>query len=534
MEIGHFTDFRFVMPLVIACSLSSDRRRRCCQAASVKLAKSSQSSKLAKSRLVRVDNGNEGVSVQSPLVPHSLPLFDAEDRLMRFRWSPLVLFLSVAIAAQAAAQQDAIHWHHDLESAKSMAKESGRLVLIHFWTPTCGPCAALEQNVFNQPGVASAIERVYVPVKLNADENTATAQWYQINRVPMDVVISPDGQLVGKLVSPPTAAAYVAEVTGLANKYASRTGQAYAAAAAAAPVQPQINAAYANLQLSPTTSAPHTPGTPAAATDLNRGRNALGANGVGSTSLAATTKTQSSYGPQTITNSAATAAAAPPTSYSQSSAAAPPTSLVQAPAAAAPAQVANTYIAPSTTPAPAPQTPMPPVVPIPATSVVASQYPPVAAPQTPILQSSGSAASAAQPLAGGSPDLSKLPAGSPPLGFEGYCPVTMRNGWKWVAGNPQWGIVHRGRTYWFAGPEEQKQFWTDPDRYTPALSGMDPVLAMDHQQQIPGKREHSLDYDGLFYMVASEATLQQFTANPQRYAASVRQAMGIPRGRLVR
>jgi YHS domain-containing protein len=63
---------------------------------------------------------------------------------------------------------------------------------------------------------------------------------------------------------------------------------------------------------------------------------------------------------------------------------------------------------------------------------------------------------------------------------------------------------------------------------------MDPVLAVDHQQQVAGKREHSLDYDNLFYMFSSEATLQQFTANPQRYAVSVRQAMGIPRGRLVR
>jgi YHS domain-containing protein len=155
----------------------------------------------------------------------------------------------------------------------------------------------------------------------------------------------------------------------------------------------------------------------------------------------------------------------------------------------------------------------------------------------PLVASAGVAAAAptaASAVSPGAPDPSKLPPGSPPLGFEGYCPVSMRNSWKWVVGNPQWGIVHRGRTYWFAGPEEQKQFWTDPDRYTPALSGMDPVLAVDHQQQVPGKREHSLDFDGLFYMFASEATLQQFTANPQRYSAGVRQAMGIPRGRLVR
>jgi protein disulfide-isomerase len=131
-------------------------------------------------------------------------------------------------------------------------------------------------------------------------------------------------------------------------------------------------------------------------------------------------------------------------------------------------------------------------------------------------------------------DGRQLPPGAAPLGFDGFCPVSMRNHWKWVPGDPRWGIMHRGRTYWFASQEEQQQFWADPDRYSPALSGMDPVLAIDHQQQVPGKREHSIDYDGLFYMFSSEATLAQFTANPERYAVSVRQAMGIPRGRLVR
>jgi protein disulfide-isomerase len=110
----------------------------------------------------------------------------------------------------------------------------------------------------------------------------------------------------------------------------------------------------------------------------------------------------------------------------------------------------------------------------------------------------------------------------------------MRAHWKWVPGDPRWGVIHLGRTYWFAGPGEQQQFLADPHLYSPALSGMDPVIAIDHRQQVPGKREHSLDYDNLFFMFASEATLQQFAANPLRYATSVRQSMGIPRGRLVR
>jgi YHS domain-containing protein len=51
---------------------------------------------------------------------------------------------------------------------------------------------------------------------------------------------------------------------------------------------------------------------------------------------------------------------------------------------------------------------------------------------------------------------------------------------------------------------------------------------------VSGVREHSLDYDGQFYVFSSEATLQQFTANPERYAAGVRQAMGLKPGQSVR
>ena len=122
----------------------------------------------------------------------------------------------------------------------------------------------------------------------------------------------------------------------------------------------------------------------------------------------------------------------------------------------------------------------------------------------------------------------KLPAGAPPLGFDGYCPVSMRRNWKWTPGDPKYGAIHRGRTYWFAGPQEQQEFLARPDYYGPALSGVDPVLAIDHHQSVPGVRDHSLDYDGQFYLFSSEATLQQFTSNPERYASGVRQAMGLP------
>ncbi len=457
---------------------------------------------------------------------------------MRHHWSPLIVVLSALLAVPAwAQQQEAVHWHNDLESAKVVAKETRRLVLVHFWTPSCGPCMALNQNVFSQPGVANALETQFVPVKLNADENSATATWYGITRVPTDVIVSPDGQIVAKLISPPTPAAYVAELTAAAGKYTAKSGQTFAKAAAAAPAPSQLNSAYAKLQVAPESSlgfAAQQQAAPAPnSVPLNSGQlsNPFTAKQERlALATPAVTTNPPATAPQMVTNPAANAAVMPSASPLAAAPAAP---------ASVPSQIGNPYAASIRPSQSAPQQPVSPLISPTQTTPIGYDNQPLqagvpGAPFVPPALPAAANAPSRTAIAGAAPDPRQLPPGAPSLGFDGYCPVSMRNSWRWVPGDPRWGVVHRGHTYWFAGPEEQKQFWTDPDRYTPALSGMDPVLAIDHQQQVPGKREHSLDYDGLFYMFASEATLQQFTANPQRYSAGVRQAMGIPRGRLVR
>lgn len=152
------------------------------------------------------------------------------------RHRPIVaLSLWLLLVLPAAAQQEGMHWQTDLESAKTQAAQTGRLVVIHFWKNDCPPCLALEQNVFIQPGVSAAIESQFVPVKLNADENPATAVAFGITRVPTDIVITPDGQVVGKHISPQTPAGYVSELSRIATQHATRAGQSFAAAAERAP-----------------------------------------------------------------------------------------------------------------------------------------------------------------------------------------------------------------------------------------------------------------------------------------------------------
>ena len=97
-------------------------------------------------------------------------------------------------------------------------------------------------------------------------------------------------------------------------------------------------------------------------------------------------------------------------------------------------------------------------------------------------------------------------AGNPPLGLDGCCPVSLVEKQQWVAGDRRWGVNHRGRLYFFAGPEEQRRFFADPDRYAPVVSGNDIVLASEGQV-VPGKtRIRRVLTEDRVYLFSSEAT----------------------------
>lgn len=166
----------------------------------------------------------------------------------------------------------------------------------------------------------------------------------------------------------------------------------------------------------------------------------------------------------------------------------------------------------------------------PAPTVAAAPAAPVAAPAAPTFQPV--APPAAQP-APAAPQLAAQAApaavqpdthGSMPLGLEGYCPVTLAEKGAWVEGRAQWGARHRGRTYLFAGPDEQKAFLTDPDRYAPALSGDDPVLAFETGKSTPGQRRFGVSYQQRVYLFATPETRSTFAANPDRYTTRIQVA----------
>ncbi len=150
----------------------------------------------------------------------------------------LAICATSALAQPASAQSEGMPWRTDFQAARAEAQQKGKLLLVHFWTETCGPCKLLEKRVFEQPQVAVAVCNEYIPVKVNANETPEIAQAYGVTRVPTDVVVTAQGQLIHSFVSPATPMEYVSVTTQVANAYRTQSGSAYAADLNRAPVSP--------------------------------------------------------------------------------------------------------------------------------------------------------------------------------------------------------------------------------------------------------------------------------------------------------
>jgi YHS domain-containing protein/thioredoxin-related protein len=424
-------------------------------------------------------------------------------------------FLAGAIPLSEGIAAQAVPWEPTLEEAQRVAARTNRLVLIHFCAPWCTHCKRMEAEVLTDPTVAAELKADYVPVKINADYFPATAKRYGVTSLPTTAILTPQGQLVEVMRGRMEPEQYTARLNRIAANAKQRGTAVYAQIppATAPPAARQVTPEAGPPALSPA------PQPPAADT------------------------------PPTIAGLQPPAAPAPPGSPAPSldarvpapvlAYAGPSAGLPSTPVTPAPAYGRD--FPPPADPRPAPPTTAPPADPpfvpregatnpgtVPPPSSPRAALPPRFEPPTD--RPAGGPGMIApsdrsRPPSNDPPPMNPSPPTNPPLrtsnpslALDGYCAVSLCEKQQWLQGDRRWGAIHRGRTYLFAGPEEQRRFFQDPDRYAPVLGGVDIVLATEHGQSVPGMREHGVSYRNRIYLFSSEETLSRFAENPGRYA----------------
>ncbi len=81
------------------------------------------------------------------------------------------------------------------------------------------------------------------------------------------------------------------------------------------------------------------------------------------------------------------------------------------------------------------------------------------------------------------------------LGLEGYCPVSLNDHGRWVVGEQQFAVKHRGKVYRLSSQETMQKFLASPDAYAPVLSGYDPMVFLDEGKLVSGTFDFGLVED---------------------------------------
>lgn len=88
-----------------------------------------------------------------------------------------------------------INWVTSIETAKHMAQESNKLILLDFWAVWCGPCKEMDFAVWNKEGIQE-LTKQYVALKIDFDANRVLARDYNITSIPRTIILDPYGDVI--------------------------------------------------------------------------------------------------------------------------------------------------------------------------------------------------------------------------------------------------------------------------------------------------------------------------------------------------
>lgn len=122
---------------------------------------------------------------------------------MRLR--PFVALLLLAPATFLAAQTLTTNaspasgrWLTDYAQARAESRRLNMPLVVHFSATWCVPCQAMNRETLHTPAVLQAFGRDVIGVKLDFDRDSGLKDAFRVKSVPADIVIAPDGKIIGR------------------------------------------------------------------------------------------------------------------------------------------------------------------------------------------------------------------------------------------------------------------------------------------------------------------------------------------------
>jgi thiol:disulfide interchange protein DsbD len=87
----------------------------------------------------------------------------------------------------------------NFEQGMAQAKESGRKLIVDFWTTWCGPCRSLNEWIWTDAEVAALLNVGYVGVKLDGDLEKDLKKRFRVTGYPTVIVLDSSGKEIQRL-----------------------------------------------------------------------------------------------------------------------------------------------------------------------------------------------------------------------------------------------------------------------------------------------------------------------------------------------
>ena len=107
--------------------------------------------------------------------------------------------------------------------------------------------------------------------------------------------------------------------------------------------------------------------------------------------------------------------------------------------------------------------------------------------------------------------------GDPLLGLDGYSPVILMNERKWQKGKKEFAANYKGMVYHLRSKAELDQFEANPGRFAPRLLECDPVELQKTDLAIRGATKYGAYFDGQLFLFSSSTNRETFKKNPLHF-----------------
>jgi thiol-disulfide isomerase/thioredoxin len=111
-----------------------------------------------------------------------------------------ILLLAACFFAVASSLVAAPFSDLSFEAASKQAAQTGKIVLVDFYTTWCGPCKMLDKTTWTDAAVIQLLEQKTVALRLDAEKEAALSKRYKIAAYPSVLLLKPDGTEIDRLV----------------------------------------------------------------------------------------------------------------------------------------------------------------------------------------------------------------------------------------------------------------------------------------------------------------------------------------------